>query len=249
MNFENPFAYGTLILHPMWDYESVLRELEQTKKCCPFGQHLDLNSERVCSLHGLHIPSISESQGKDLHQKPNKSMIRIQSSPSKSQMCPKKQEGNSHHQNPKTLIEQNDETNENQTETEEIKYRRRRSKRLNIRAKLIRLRSRILNNRESSFNHSLKKTRYTSNVNLNRRSKFIGVSKNNTHWQSLITVDRVKKYIGIFNEELEAAKTYDLYAVAIKGKRACLNFDYTSQEMLELINFYLMNSRVNMEAS
>lgn len=68
MDFSNPFAHGTLMLHPMWDYESVLRELEQTKKCCPFAHDSDLNSERVCSLHGLQIPQISESQERDFHQ-------------------------------------------------------------------------------------------------------------------------------------------------------------------------------------
>ncbi|CAI2384378.1 unnamed protein product [Moneuplotes crassus] len=125
--------------------------------------------------------------------------------------------------------------------------RRKCSTKLNIKAKIIKLRDYLLTNSEASFKCSMKKRRCSKDTTLKRRSKYIGVSKNNTHWQAFITVKRVKRYIGIFFDELEAARTYDLYAVAMKWKSAFLNFNYIWYKMLEVINFYLAQGRVNME--
>ncbi|CAI2385892.1 unnamed protein product [Moneuplotes crassus] len=241
MDFENPFAYGTLILHPMWDYESVLRELEQTKNCCPFGHDCDLNSERVCNLHGLQIPSTSESQERGYHQILERSIQRSLMTSVQQHMQRKKQkiETLMDHQNSQALTEQSDENSDALPEALQIRNRRRRAKRLNITSKLIKLRDKILTNRVSSFNRTMKQMRSPAEANLYKRSQYIGVSKSSTHWQALINVKRVKKYIGTFVNEIQAAKIYDLHAVAMQGQNAALNFDYTPQEMLETVDNYL----------
>uniref|UniRef100_A0A7S3KSN4 AP2/ERF domain-containing protein n=1 Tax=Euplotes crassus TaxID=5936 RepID=A0A7S3KSN4_EUPCR len=116
-----------------------------------------------------------------------------------------------------------------------------RGSKLNINPGLIRLRQRLLDHKILGFTRKLKKTRYTSDKYLGRRSQYIGVSKNNIHWQALINVNYAKKYIGTFLDEIEAARTYDLYALAMQGESASLNFDYTPQEMLEAIEHYLQH--------
>ncbi|CAI2387327.1 unnamed protein product [Moneuplotes crassus] len=128
--------------------------------------------------------------------------------------------------------------------TQEIKKRRRRSSRLEIRSKLIRVRAKILKQGISRFCCSQKKDRGRVHGCSTRRSKYIGVSKNNTHWQALINIGRTKKYIGIFLSETDAARTYDLYAIAIKGTKAHLNFNYTSSEMISMIDHFLQHREV-----
>jgi len=96
-----------------------------------------------------------------------------------------------------------------------------------------------MNNPVSPFRRSSKKTRFTKNKYLGRRSKYIGVTKNNVHWQALINVNHAKKYIGTFTDEIEAAKTYDLFALAMQGRRARLNFNYPPQKIVEMIDQYL----------
>ncbi|CAI2374986.1 unnamed protein product [Moneuplotes crassus] len=127
----------------------------------------------------------------------------------------------------------------------EIKKRKSRADAIDIKPGLLELRKQILDNKNKStteFTRSTKKTRFASKTTHGRRSKYIGVSKNNIHWQALINVDRKKKYIGTFIDEVEAARAYDIYSLAIKGKEACLNFDYTVQEMLENIEYYLTHN-------
>mmetsp|Transcript_12267 Transcript_12267/g.12305 ORF Transcript_12267/g.12305 Transcript_12267/m.12305 type:complete len:111 (-) Transcript_12267:2-334(-) len=101
------------------------------------------------------------------------------------------------------------------------------------------MRNRILKDLTISFSSSSKKTRETTGASLSRRSQYIGVSRNNSNWQALINVKNTKKYIGTFEDELEAAKTYDIYAVAMRREKALLNFSYTAQEMLTAIDHFL----------
>ncbi|CAI2383466.1 unnamed protein product [Moneuplotes crassus] len=133
-------------------------------------------------------------------------------------------------------------------ESEVIKKRRRRSTKLEIKSKLIRVRAQILKKGISAFYSSPKKARGNLPGNSNRRSKYIGVSKNNVHWQALINIGRAKKYIDIFACEQEAARTYDLYAIALKGVKAGLNFDYTTEEMISMIDSYLKHKRVEISS-
>eukprot|EP00344_Euplotes_crassus_P008270 CAMPEP_0197006032 /NCGR_PEP_ID=MMETSP1380-20130617/32781_1 /TAXON_ID=5936 /ORGANISM="Euplotes crassus, Strain CT5" /LENGTH=156 /DNA_ID=CAMNT_0042425429 /DNA_START=215 /DNA_END=685 /DNA_ORIENTATION=+ len=120
-----------------------------------------------------------------------------------------------------------------------LKKRKRQAKELDIKQRLIEMRWRILNHLVTGFASSPKKAKSAHKKQLRRRSKYIGVSRNNSNWQALINVDQVKRYIGTFVDELEAAKAYDLYSVAMNGEEASLNFDYTAQEMLQKIEHYL----------
>mmetsp|Transcript_28432 Transcript_28432/g.28213 ORF Transcript_28432/g.28213 Transcript_28432/m.28213 type:complete len:169 (-) Transcript_28432:44-550(-) len=131
-------------------------------------------------------------------------------------------------------------------EAKAIKKRRRRSNKLDIKPKLIKVRSQILEQGIPAFFCSPKKQRGSIPSNSKRRSKYIGISKNNVHWQALINIGRTKKYIDIFISEEQAAKTYDLYAIAIKGLDACLNFNYTAEEMLGMIDHFLQHEEVPM---
>ncbi|CAI2367173.1 unnamed protein product [Moneuplotes crassus] len=122
-----------------------------------------------------------------------------------------------------------------------LKKRKRKTYELDIRPNLVKLRAHILNKHVSGFVSQSKKAKCSNKRPLSRRSRYIGVSRNNENWQALINVGKVKKYIGTFVDELEAAKAYDLYSVAIRGEDASLNFDYTAEEMLERIEYYLGN--------
>uniref|UniRef100_A0A7S3KL04 AP2/ERF domain-containing protein n=1 Tax=Euplotes crassus TaxID=5936 RepID=A0A7S3KL04_EUPCR len=141
---------------------------------------------------------------------------------------------------PKTNIFKNEGLTDTSEKAEVIKKRRRRSSRLEIRSKLIEVRDQILQQGIPMFYNSPKKTR-GSPISNSRRSKYIGISKNNTHWQALINIGRTKKYIDIFVSEQEAARTYDVYAIAIKGVDANLNFNYTAAEMISMIDHYLQH--------
>ncbi|CAI2387060.1 unnamed protein product [Moneuplotes crassus] len=229
----------------MWDYETVLQQLEQTGQCCPFTHGDQLESCDGYSCSNLQISSILDASKRNLQHgkecidkdsdKPNQQQVKLMELGYKTQMGQRRS---------KTLTEQNDETDDLPKEEEGIRKRRRRSQRLNIKARLIRLRDRILNNRISSFSRSLKRMRSVTETNLDRRSKYIGVSKSSVHWQALINVKKVKKYIGTFSDEIQAARVYDLYAVALQGQKASLNFNYTPQEMLETVENYIQHQRV-----
>eukprot|EP00344_Euplotes_crassus_P002865 CAMPEP_0197005634 /NCGR_PEP_ID=MMETSP1380-20130617/30464_1 /TAXON_ID=5936 /ORGANISM="Euplotes crassus, Strain CT5" /LENGTH=178 /DNA_ID=CAMNT_0042424839 /DNA_START=206 /DNA_END=742 /DNA_ORIENTATION=+ len=144
-----------------------------------------------------------------------------------------------------TSLPRNSGNPDNSEEAQEtIKKRRRRSSKLEIRSKLIKVKSQILKRGISSFYSSPKQQRGSAPNNSSRRSRYIGISKNNTHWQALINIGRTKKYIDIFVSEQEAARTYDLYAIAIKGVKAGLNFNYTAAEMIDGIDHYLQHGKV-----
>ncbi|CAI2375766.1 unnamed protein product [Moneuplotes crassus] len=120
--------------------------------------------------------------------------------------------------------------------------RKRKTPELDLRKSLLKLRNLILNRFVTGFASTRKKARTANKKQLRRRSRYIGVSRNNDNWQALINVDQVKNYIGTFTDELEAAKAYDLYSVAIRGQGAALNFDYSAEEMLKKIEIYLKST-------
>ena len=69
------------------------------------------------------------------------------------------------------------------------------------------------------------------NNNKPRASKFRGVSKNGNQWQVLIMVKKKKRYLGSFQSEEEAARTYDKVALQNHGHKAKTNYDYTKEEI------------------
>jgi hypothetical protein len=79
---------------------------------------------------------------------------------------------------------------------------------------------------------------------VNRRSKYIGVSKNGLHWQVLVNVGASKFYIGTFDNEKHAAIVYDFHAIALNPKGARVNFMYTNEIITDMIDNYLSNSKI-----
>lgn len=69
-----------------------------------------------------------------------------------------------------------------------------------------------------------------------RGSKFRGVSKNGSQWQVLIMVNKKKRYIGTISTEIEAARLYDKVAIQNHGVKARTNYDYTKEEILNVLN-------------
>ena len=64
-----------------------------------------------------------------------------------------------------------------------------------------------------------------------RGSRFRGVSKNGSQWQVLIMVKKKKRYLGSFASEEEAARAYDKVALQHHGNKAKTNYDYTKEEV------------------
>ncbi|CAI2378180.1 unnamed protein product [Moneuplotes crassus] len=128
-----------------------------------------------------------------------------------------------------------------------LRKKRRSRNELDITHKLLSLRWRILNCYVTEFTSSSKKAKNASKKQLRRRSKYIGVSRNNSNWQALINIDQIKRYIGTFVDELQAARAYDLYSVALRGQEAFLNFDYSAEDMLERIEYFLEHKCVKFD--
>ena len=79
-----------------------------------------------------------------------------------------------------------------------------------------------------------------------RRSQYIGVSKNGTSYQVLIAVDGRKTYLGSFEDETEAAVTFDFYSILLHSVEANTNFSYTASSIKEMItNYRLFNNTFN----
>ena len=68
-----------------------------------------------------------------------------------------------------------------------------------------------------------------------RGSRYRGVSKNGSQWQVLIMVKKKKRYLGSFSNEEEAARAYDKVALQHHGIKAKTNYDYTKEEVEEIM--------------
>lgn len=64
------------------------------------------------------------------------------------------------------------------------------------------------------------------------KSDYIGVywSKSSNKWYASIKHNYKTIYIGIFENEIEAAKAYDEYALKLRGKKAILNFSNNNHQ-------------------
>ena len=69
-----------------------------------------------------------------------------------------------------------------------------------------------------------------------RGSKYRGVSRNGSQWQVLIMVEKKKRYVGSFSNEEEAARAYDKVALQHHGIKAKTNFDYSKEELENILN-------------
>lgn len=75
-----------------------------------------------------------------------------------------------------------------------------------------------------------------------RRSKFIGVSRNGSSYQVLIAINGRKTYLGSFDDEREAALTFDFYSILLHSIEANTNFSYTAEAIFEMIKNYKLFS-------
>jgi len=64
---------------------------------------------------------------------------------------------------------------------------------------------------------------------------YIGVVKNGPNWQALVTISGKKTYVGTYLTPAEAAQAYDCYHMLEKSSKAKTNFDYTKQQVVELL--------------
>ena len=53
----------------------------------------------------------------------------------------------------------------------------------------------------------------------------------------MITLNHYKEYNGGFSAEEEAARVYDRKSICTFGLKAKTNFDYTKQEVIEMIKY------------
>ena len=94
-------------------------------------------------------------------------------------------------------------------------------------------------NDEENINvESLNSEKMSELINKNKKprgSRFRGVSKNGSQWQVLIMVKKKKRYLGSFYNEEEAAKAYDKVALQHHGIKAKTNFNYTKEEVEEIM--------------
>lgn len=64
------------------------------------------------------------------------------------------------------------------------------------------------------------------------RSRFRGVYKCGKRWKSQIQVQGVQFYLGIFDNEVEAARAYDVKAFEEKGDKGLMNFNRDGTEVI-----------------
>ncbi|CAI2359667.1 unnamed protein product [Moneuplotes crassus] len=219
-----------------------LFQLEKTYCLCPLVFCSSGSNKGTCSIENQ---SFSSSEGlKVLTQ--NSGKTQEERNISTEEVKQTEEETNKLEISPENSESSPEEEKETLTGAREIRRRRNRSARLDITDNLRQLRRLLQSGHRRIFRCSNKKTRYTKDKYLGRRSKYIGITKNNIHWQALINVNHEKKYIGTFIDEIEAAKTYDLHAIAMQGKRARLNFSYTPEEIVSIIDHYLIHRRINL---
>ncbi|CAI2359704.1 unnamed protein product [Moneuplotes crassus] len=240
MEMQMSCFHPNLILLPAWDYLQMLKCLDAIYCSCPSTQDSLKNENhygRIGNKGAQQLETTGSSNGIKAYER------------EKNSECDIKKETvgilnalvDDHASNiQKDIPEQQEEAKNSKI----LQKRRSRSTKLDIRKRLIRLRKRILAKKISEFSQSIKKTRGTSDQYLGRRSKYIGVTKNNTNWQALINVKGAKKYIGTFVHEVEAAKAYDLYSVAMQGKKGSRNFTYTGKEMVKMISYFLTHGSI-----
>jgi hypothetical protein len=77
-----------------------------------------------------------------------------------------------------------------------------------------------------------------------RRSKFTGVTKNSANYQTLIVLKGKKIYVGSYPLEINAAITFDLYSLIMHGDKATPNFDWTVDQIIEMLNNFIDNKGV-----
>ena len=81
-----------------------------------------------------------------------------------------------------------------------------------------------------------KKKRDSEEEKDTRGSQYRGVSKNGLHWQIFMNIDGgLRRYRGCLNSEKESAMMYDKAAVQYQGKAAQTNFDYTREEVVDML--------------
>ncbi|CAI2387196.1 unnamed protein product [Moneuplotes crassus] len=246
---------------PVWGYSEIIRELATIYCCCPSMTEMSPYLQAYCACQNLRSCSaqaVEDANEANTENKPQadapsceqkqaeKVVTDIQQDKESLNLVDKPVTQNSDH--PQMDKDVDKEESKIPVATRVFSNRRRRSSRLDIRAGLKRLRTRIQNGRVTGFQSSRKKTRGTTDTSLGRRSQYIGVSKNNANWQALINHRNTKKYIGTFTDELEAARTYDLYAMTMQGQKACLNFSYSAQEVEEMVDYFVAYKAVNMAA-
>ena len=93
-------------------------------------------------------------------------------------------------------------------------------------------------NEENKNEESLNSEKVSELINKNtkpRGSRYRGVSKNGSQWQVLIMVKKKKRYLGSFSNEEEAARAYDKVALQHHGIKAKTNYDYTKEEVKEIM--------------
>ena len=103
----------------------------------------------------------------------------------------------------------------------------------------------------NNFNNHYKNLQYLtrreniqrSNLNKkNKSSSYLGVFKKaNNKFISKIFVDGYRKQIGTFNEEIEAAKAYDLKCYELFGEQTILNFPEFKEEYKKIIKLQKEN--------
>ncbi|CAI2384258.1 unnamed protein product [Moneuplotes crassus] len=240
---------------PIWNYTSIILQLNKTYcTCTKLGEDIK-HLGNICTNfdHLLHplpdfMPLSLRNNNKKLYEAGSLFNTELQKQ-SKEELYEKKL---LEYKQPQTYSSkpqaQEEERKGALIDEKVVTPRRRRSSRFNIRTRLMRIRKSILTNLLSSFKSSPKSTRGSPGSRNGRGSIYIGVSKNNLNWQTLINVRGSKKYIGTFANEVEAAKTYDIYAVAMKGDKASLNFSYSTQEMLSAIDHFIEHRSVNMDS-
>ncbi|CAI2384437.1 unnamed protein product [Moneuplotes crassus] len=222
--------------------------LSQTYCVCPSVEQIPPSLNRFGSYQDLQSCSYPNNLKSSCDTNPSVQQEQTDSLPTEKAKDSQKSEDNKCDLPEQISFRETVETPNGTQGSEVIKKRRRRSTKLEIRSKLIRVKSQILKRGISAFHRSQKQARGNLSGNSNRRSQYIGVSKNNAHWQALINIGRTKKYIDIFLSEKEAARTYDLYAIALKGVKAGLNFDYTAEEMIAMIDHYLNHRKIEVSS-